>query len=156
MSARLREQLINQLTGQNAHISFKNAVKGLSADDVGIRPDNLPYSIWELVEHIRISQSDIVQFSIDPEYVSPNWPEGYWPTRPGPADEEEWNESLETIQADLAKMVDLVQDTANDLFLPFPHGDGQTLFREALLIIDHNSYHTGQIIAIRRQLGLWE
>lgn len=156
MSAKLREQLADQLTGENAHISFENAVKGLSVGDVGKRPEKIPYSIWEQVEHIRIAQSDIVQFSMDSEYESPSWPEGYWPDSPGPDGESDWIESLEAIQADLQQMVDQVNDPDRDLFRPFPHGSGQTLFREAVLVIDHNSYHTGQIITIRRALGLWE
>lgn len=155
MSAVLREQLVKQLTGQNAHASFENAIKGLSVDEVGIRPEKLPYSIWELVEHIRISQSDIVRFCMDPEYESPEWPEGYWPSSRKPGGADEWEESVSEIRKDLQQMVDLVTDTGNDLFSRIPHGDGQTLFREALLIIDHNSYHTGQIITVRRLLGLW-
>jgi len=156
MPDQMREQLINQLTGQNAHLSLENAVKGLSPEQAGRRPDALPYSIWEQVEHIRISQNDIVRFSMEPDYQSPEWPAGYWPEDPAPGGEEQWNRSLEAIRNDLQQMVDLVDDPDRDLLEPFPHGDGQTLFREALLIIDHNAYHTGQIVTIRRLLGLWE
>lgn len=155
MSAILREQLIDQLTGQNAHLGFDRAVEGLSIANAGIRPRQLPYSIWELVEHIRISQSDIIEFCVDPDYESPEWPEGYWPSGQKPSGMDAWNQSLEVIHSDLLRMADLVKDPDNDLFEPFPHGDGQTLFREAVLIIDHNSYHTGQIVTIRRILGLW-
>ncbi|MDX1636970.1 MAG: DinB family protein [Balneolaceae bacterium] len=154
-SQTVREHLVTQLTEEHAHISFSRAVEGLKARQVGRRPDSLPYSIWELVEHLRIAQHDIVQFSSDPDYKSPEWPGGYWPESPSPDDQQVWEESLDQIEADLQQMVNLVRDTANDLFEPFAHGSGQTLFREAVLIIDHNSYHTGQIVTVRRLLDLW-
>lgn len=157
MSALLRNLLIEQLDGKNAHVSFKNAVKGMTAEQAGIRPDKLPYSIWEQVEHIRIAQSDILKYCTDPGYEAPSWPDEYWPSRSEPAGEKEWRRSIETILSETEQMADLVRDEENDLFKPFPHAENRkhTLFREALLVIDHNSYHTGQIVTIRRQLGLW-
>ncbi|MDR8391346.1 DinB family protein [Aliifodinibius sp. S!AR15-10] len=152
---KLREHLLDQLVNEHAHTSFSNAVSGLTPNEVGIQPDSLPYSIWQLVEHIRIAQSDIVQFCIDPDYQSPEWPKGYWPTNAAPSGTKEWKDSIKQIESDLQQMVELVKDPKNDLFEPFPHGDGQTLFREAILVIDHNSYHTGQIVTMRRLLGLW-
>ena len=148
--------MVEQLTGQNAHLSFENAVQDLEVDAVGRRPQNVPYSIWEQVEHIRIALNDIVEFCVDPDYRSPEWPEGYWPDEKRPAGESEWKQSLDQIRRDMQRMVDLVSDAERDLFEPFPHGDGQTLFREAVLVIDHNAYHTGQIVTIRRSLKLWE
>lgn len=151
----LRKHLIDQLTHEHAHISFSGAVEGLEIDQVGVRPDSLPYSIWELVEHLRIAQADIVEFSENPDYQAMNWPDDYWPPEKAPSDENEWQRSLNTIESDLNRMVELVEDPENDLFEPFPYGDGQTLFREAILIIDHNSYHTGQIVTVRRLLNIW-
>lgn len=151
----LREHLVNQLTHEHAHISFERAVENIEVKDLGIRPDSVPYSIWELVEHLRIAQTDIVTFCVGPDYQSPEWPGGYWPSEQAPSGEQEWQQTLEAIETDLQKMVELVKDPENDLFEPFPHGEGQTLFREAVLIIDHNSYHTGQIVTVRRALDLW-
>ncbi|MFH5832116.1 DinB family protein [Halalkalibaculum sp. DA3122] len=151
----LRKHLIDQLANEHAHTSFERAVEGLNISDVGIRPNSLPYSIWELVEHLRIAQADILEFSVNPGYEAPKWPDDYWPPEKAPSGNAEWQRSLEAINSDLQEMIDLVKDPGIDLFTPFPHGDGQTLFREAILIIDHNSYHTGQIITIRRLLGLW-
>ncbi len=150
----LRKQLVDQLTQEHAHISFYDAVKGLEQDDIGIRPQELPHSIWELVEHIRIAQEDIVKFCVDSEYKSPEWPDGYWPDQKAPSGMEEWEQALQQIESDLQQMVGIVKNPDNDLLKPIPHGDGQTLFREAILSIDHNSYHTGQIVTIRRLLGL--
>lgn len=155
MASGIRDELIDQMTGQHAHVSFDNAVDGMPVQETGIRPESLPYSIWELVEHIRIAQYDIVEFCIDTEYSAPRWPDDYWPPRQKPSDAEEWNRSLEAVRTDRQRMIELVRDTGRDLFEPFPHGDGQTLFREAVLIIDHTSYHTGQIVTVRKLLGLW-
>ena len=152
---RLREQLINQLTEEHAHTSFDNAVDGLEHEYLGVRTNALPYSIWELTEHIRVAQADIVEFCINPDYTAPNWPEDYWPANCAPTNQQQWNQSLAEIKRDRSKMVELVKNPDNDLLEPLPHGDGQTLFREAILIVDHTSYHTGQIVTIRRLLGQW-
>ncbi|MDX1673057.1 MAG: DinB family protein [Balneolaceae bacterium] len=153
--SKVREHLLEQLRGKNAHIDLQRAVKDIPFKDIGRRPQGLPYSVWEQVEHIRISQYDIVQFSLDPEYDSPSWPEGYWPANASPPSQERWEEALQAIEEDHRRMIELVEDSDNDLFKPFPHGDGQTLFREAMLIVDHNAYHVGQIVVIRRLLGNW-
>lgn len=153
--SRLRELLLEQLTGRNAHAGFDRSVKGLKLQDVGIQPDNLPHSIWELVEHIRIAQHDVVAFSQSPDYSSPPWPDGYWPESQKPANKKEWEDTLAAIKSDHQTMVEMVKNENNDLLKPIPHGEGQTLFREAMLIVDHNSYHIGQIVLVRRALGIW-
>ena len=153
--SRIRELLLEQLSGKNAHVNFDEAVDGLSLSDVGAKPDNFPHTIWELVEHIRISQHDIVAFSRDPDYSSPAWPEGYWPESPKPENEQEWNNSLGAIRSDHRSMENLVKDEERDLLEPIPHGDGQTLFREAMLIVDHSAYHIGQIVHMRKAMNIW-
>lgn len=153
--SRIRELLLEQLTGRNAHVDFQKAVENLSMSDLGKKPEHFPHTIWELVEHIRIAQHDIVAFSKDPDYESPNWPEGYWPESDKPDSMDEWQDSLEAIEKDHKEMEKLVKDKANDLLIPLKHGDGQTLFREAMLIVDHNAYHIGQIVQMRRVMDIW-
>lgn len=153
--SRIRELLLEQLNGRNAHVDFQKAVENLSITDLGIKPEQFPHTIWELVEHIRIAQHDIVAFSKDPGYESPSWPEGYWPESDKPTGPDEWEKSLEAIERDHRAMVELVKDKDRDLLAPLKHGDGQTLFREAMLIVDHNSYHIGQIVQMRRVMDIW-
>lgn len=158
--AEQREELVKQLTwalnGRQAHISFEEAVKDIPFQYCGKRLPELPYSIWQLVEHIRIAQKDILEFSRDEHYQSPAWPDEYWPSDPEPEDEKQWQNALEEIKKDREAFIDLLKDPANDLYAPFPYGDGQNLLREAMLIFDHNAYHTGQIILLRRALGIYE
>ncbi|MBW8687463.1 DinB family protein [Chitinophaga rhizophila] len=144
------------LTKGNAHATFDDAVKDLPADKRGIVPEGVPYSIWQLVEHIRITQWDILEFSRDAKHTSPQWPEGYWPKETAPADDATWKNSLAQIKSDLQEFIALLKAPDADLYTPFAHGDGQHLFREALLIADHTSYHTGEIIVIRRLLKAWK
>ncbi len=151
----LREQLIALLDGGHAHATFDGAVRGFPVDQAGKRPKGLPYSAWELLEHMRIAQNDILRFSISAEYESPKWPEGYWPPKPGPEKESDWARSVRAIRKDLAEFQALLRDPKQDLYRKFPWGDGQTLLREALLIADHNAYHIGQLVLVRRLLGLW-
>ncbi|MDZ7692202.1 MAG: DinB family protein [Balneolaceae bacterium] len=151
----LKEHLIDQLTREHAHIGFVRATKGIDTQHLGKRTDALPHSIWELAEHIRIAQEDILKFCVNSNYEAPSWPDDYWPSDQAPSDRNMWEQTLQQYQDDRQKMVELVEDPQNDLFEPFPHGDGQTLFREAVLIIDHTSYHTGQIVDIQRILGIW-
>lgn len=153
--SRIRELLLEQFSGKNAHVDFDSAVDNLSLKDIGIKPQGFPHSIWELVEHIRIAQHDIVAFSQDPDYSSPSWPDGYWPESPKPMDEQAWNDTLAAIKRDHRTMVGIIKDETNNLLEPIPHGDGQTLFREAMLIVDHNAYHIGQIVLIRRAMDIW-
>ena len=151
----LRDHLVYLLEGGGAHRDLEQVFRALPLGIRGSRPDGLPHSPWELLEHLRISQWDILEFSRSSHHESPNWPTGYWPEDPAPASEAYWQRSLETLFSELAEMVDLVRDPDNDLFTPFPWGDGQTLLREALLVADHNAYHLGQVVVVRRLLGAW-
>ena len=150
------KELKEMLLKGHAHASLEDALKDVPEKIKGIVPDKLPYSIWQLAEHIRIAQCDILEFSRNPDYVSPKWPEGYWPKERAPKDADAWSSCIKKIIADRQDFVTLLEGDNVDLFTPFPHGDGQNLFREALLIADHNSYHTGEIIVIRRLLGAWK
>jgi DinB superfamily len=151
----VRDHLIWLLEGGHAHTKFDDAVKGFPLDRIGTRPKGAPHSAWELLEHLRIAQSDILRFSLSADYVSPAWPEGYWPAAPAPQQQTEWAKSIRAFRKDLAGFVALIRDPARDLYTKFPWGDGQTLMREALLIADHNSYHLGQLVLVRRLLGVW-
>ena len=151
----LREHLIKLLEGGSAHATFDSAVKGFPLERIGVRPKGLPYSAWELLEHMRIAQEDILRFSISAEHKSPKWPEGYWPARPAPEKPSHWARSVKAIRKDLAEFQALVRDPKQDLYQAFAWGDGQTLLREAFLIADHNSYHIGQLVLVRRLLGAW-
>jgi hypothetical protein len=150
------KSLVDLITKANAHVSFKQAITGIPFEQVGIKPQNLPYNIWMLVEHLRIAQADILDFSINPQYKELKWPEEYWPTNEVPANEGEWQKSLDQIRKDMNTFIDLLEAPNVDLYTPFAHGSGQNLIREALLIADHNSYHTGEIVLIRRLLGNWK
>ncbi len=116
----------------------------------------LPYSVWRLLEHMRIAQRDILEFSRNPKHVSPEWPDGYWPQGDAPPDDAAWDRSIKAFRADLKAVEELVTDPSTDLFARIPHGDGQTILREALLVADHNAYHLGQIVTVRRLLGAWK
>ncbi len=152
----LREHLAWLLDGGNAHAGFDATVAGLPARLHGTRPPNVPHTPWRLVEHMRIAQWDILEFCRNPRHVSPAWPDGYWPDGDGPPNEAAWKRSLKDFRADLAAIRALVTDPAADLLTPLPHGEGQTLLREALLVADHNAYHIGQLIVVRRALGAWK
>ncbi|HEY2580297.1 MAG TPA: DinB family protein [Mucilaginibacter sp.] len=149
--------LINELTklllGGSAHISLQDALKGLKPELRGVKPDNMPYSIWQLVEHIRIAQWDMVRFCKDYDHKSPKWPEEYWPKENAPEDDSAWQGSLLQINSDLDEFIALMEHS--DIYQMLQHGDGQTILREALQIADHNAYHIGEIVAIRRILGDW-
>ena len=153
----LRTHLLDLLRDGHAHATFDDAVRDLPAKLRGKAPRGLPYSAWQLVEHMRLAQEDILLFSrnTDGTYESPEWPDGYWPSAEAPLDEEDWDKSTAAFRADRAAFEALVLDPAQDLFAPFPWGEGQTLLRQALLIADHTSYHLGQLIVVRRLLGAW-
>jgi hypothetical protein len=151
----LRRHLLNLLKGESAHAGFDSAFADLPVAKSGSRPAGAPHSAWQLLEHMRIAQWDILGFSRDPNHVSPKWPEGYWPDRESPPTEKAWAESVKAFQRDLKAMQDLVSDSSIDLFARIPHGDGQTIVREALLLADHNSYHLGQLVLVRRVVGEW-
>lgn len=147
-------ELIKLLEGGTAHASFDDAIVGLAPELRGVVPDQLPYSVWQLIEHIRIAQWDMLEFSKSEKHISPAWPDGYWVEETAPADEETWEKSLQKISDDRDEFIDLLKN--EDIYKALPHGDGQSILREALQIADHNAYHTGQIILVRRLLGDWE
>jgi uncharacterized damage-inducible protein DinB len=151
----LREHLVKLLTEAQAHATFDQAVKGLPAELRGKVPKGGEHSPWQLLEHLRIAQLDILEFSRNEKHESPKWPEGSWPKEKAPGDEKAWDKSVRGFKRDLKEMVELVQDEETDLFAKIPHGDGQTVLREALLIADHNAYHVGQLVVVRRLLGAW-
>jgi hypothetical protein len=153
--AALRQQLLELLDGGNAHASFKNAIQDFPAELRGKRPKGSPHSPWELLEHMRLAQWDILDFSRNPEYKALKWPHEYWPPTPEPPDDKAWDRSVHAFCRDLEAMCALVKDASADLFARIPHGDGQTLLREALLVADHNAYHLGQLVIVRRTLGAW-
>ena len=148
------DELINLLQGGGAHATFKDAVKSLPTDMRGVKTNDLPYSIWQLVEHIRLAQWDMVEFSKDGAHKSPKWPDGYWPKEAAPASDAEWRKSIKQIESDLEQFITLMKKS--DIYARIPHGDGQTILREAFQIADHNAYHTAEIIVIRRLLGAWK
>lgn len=151
----LRESLVYLLKEGSAHADFDSTVGEFPPDLRGVRPANAPHSGWELLEHMRIAQRDILEFTRDPKHVSPHFPSGYWPKTQAPPNNEAWEKSIEGFQRDRQELVELTQTTA-DLLAPIPHGDGQTVLREILLAADHNSYHLGQLLLVRRLLGAWK
>jgi DinB superfamily len=155
-TAEVIRHLEEVLNGGNAHASFDDAIKNVPVDLLGNVPAGLPYSIWQLVEHIRITQWDILEFSRDEKHVSPKWPDGYWPKEKAPGHAKDWEQSLDRIAADRRAFIELLRKGGDGIYEAFSHGDGQSLFREALLIIDHTSYHTGEIIVLRRLLKDWK
>jgi len=152
----LREHVVKLLEWEDAHISFDAAAAGWPYELQGVRPEGAPHSGWELIEHMRIAQWDILEFCRNPKHVSPAWPDDYWPAAPAPPNQQEWDLSLQYILRYRAEMIMLLNDPEADLLAPIPHGDGQTLLREALLLAGHNAYHTGQLVLVRRLLGAWE
>jgi hypothetical protein len=154
MSEELRKQLLYHLSGHGAHIDFAAAVEGFPFELAGKGVPNLEHTAWQLVFHLQIAQWDMLRFCTDPKHMSPEYPSGYWPESGAPADQERWKQAVDSFQSDLKAMADLVRDPGNDLFTPFAHGSGQNLLQEAIQIIDHNSYHIGQLVDIRMLLGV--
>ena len=152
----LRKHLDNLLRMKGAHLSFQAAVADFPAALRGAKPVGAPHSAWELVEHMRIAQEDILDFSRNPNYQEKKFPDDYWPVTETPPSEEAWTRSVEQFQSDLREMQALIADPGHDLLAEIPHGKGHTLLREALLVADHNAYHLGQVIVLRRLLGAWE
>jgi hypothetical protein len=151
----LREHLVNLLSGRGAHVDWKESFRGVPTKLRGVRPAGMPHSLWDLLEHMRIAQWDILKFSRDAKHVSPAWPAGYWPALPEPLNAKDWDKSLKSFAGDLEAMKKLVANPKTDLFAKIPHGTGQTILREALLVADHNAYHLGQVLVVRRLLGNW-
>ena len=146
----LRDHLLSVLRGEGAHVTLDDVVKDFPAGKCGQRVEGLPYTAWQVLEHMRIAQWDILEFSRDAKHVSPPWPKGYWPAQDQLGTPELWQNTIEKLRADLQQMIDLVSDPATDLFAKIPHGSGQTILREALLVADHNSYHLGALVVISR------
>ena len=151
----LREHLAALLKGGEAHVHFMDAIDGFPEAKRGTFVEGLRHTGWQLMEHVRIAQWDILEFSRYAKHVSPGFPEGYWPKTPVPPDEAAWEKSVQAFQHDLQEMIKLVKNPKTDLCAAIPHGDGQTVLREALLLADHNAYHLGQLIDLRRALGTW-
>ena len=152
----LRQHLLDLLRGRNAHADFDTVTADFPARLRGVKPPGAPYTAWQLLEHMRIAQWDILEFSQAAKHKSPPWPEGYWPKTAAPGNAAAWNNSLRSFRADLKAMAKLVADKKTDLHAKIPHGTGQTILREALLVADHNSYHLGQMVLLRRLLGTWK
>jgi hypothetical protein len=152
----LRKHLLELLDGAHAHASFDKVIGNFPAKLRGEIPKGLPHSAWMLLEHIRVAQWDILDFSRNPKYKEMKWPDDYWPKSPAPPSEAAWDKSVKSFHDDLAAMKKLVEDPKTDLLAKIPWGDGQTLLREAMLVADHNSHHLGQLIDVRRLLGAWK
>ena len=151
----LRDHLARILDWHDAHVDFDGAVDGIPPELRGKQPKGLPYSPWQLLEHLRIAQHDILDFCVNSKYEEMKWPDEYWPKTVAPPSDEAWTMSIAAFKEDRDAMKRLAADTSIDLFAKIPHGQGQTYLREVLLVADHNSYHVGQLVAVRRLLGAW-
>jgi hypothetical protein len=150
----LRDHLLYLLQDGGAHISFEAAMRDWPVELAGAKLPNFPHTAWMLLEHMRLAQWDILEFSRNPKHVSPRWPEGYWPDSEAPPDEKSWKASAAEFTKDLRAVQQLVANKRADLFARLPWGDGQTLLREALLVADHNAYHLGQLVLLRKSMGI--
>ena len=155
-SKQLREHLLYLLNGGGAHARFDDVVKNWPEDLRSAEPNGLPHSAWMLVDHLRLAQWDIIEFSRNSKHTSPEWPKGYWPKTEAPPSAAAWNKSVQQFRKDLKSMQALVANPKTDLYARIPWGDGQTILREALLLADHNAYHLGQLVNVRRLLGAWK
>jgi hypothetical protein len=152
----LRQHLLELLGGGGAHAKFEDVVRNLPAKLRGAKPAKFPHSPWMLLEHLRLAQWDILEFSRNAKHVSPEWPDGYWPKTGSPPNTAAWNRSIQQFRRDLKALQRLVANSKTDLFARIPWGDGQTILREALLVADHNGYHIAQLVDVRRMLGAWK
>jgi len=151
----LRNLLVSFLEGE-AHLSLADALKGFPSKDINVKPRNVPYTFWHLLEHIRIAQWDIVDFVKNPDYKELRFPQDYWPAPKAKATRKDWLNTIARIEADTREMIAIVKDPATDLHAKIPHGDGQTILREAILIVDHNSYHIGEFAILRQVQKNWK
>jgi uncharacterized damage-inducible protein DinB len=154
--ALLRDLLVESLQKANAHAGLFDALKNFPESLYGKKPQGAPHSAWQLLEHIRITLNDLLVFSTDADYVAPEWPEAYWPKQDAPPNTAAWEASVKALRADLGDFEKLIRNPESNLYARIPWGEGQTLLREALLAIDHTSYHVGQLVMLRKQLGTWE
>lgn len=151
----VRDQLLALLQGGDAHMTFDEAVANFPRDRVNTKLPHVPYTPWHLLEHLRIAQWDILEFIRNPRYVSPPWPEGYWPAAEAQADEAAWEKTLASYRADLQSLEEIVADPSVNLYTPIPHANGQNILREILLVADHNAYHLGEFAALRQVMEAW-
>lgn len=151
----LREQLVQLLRGRNAHLGFEDTVKDFPMEHINTLPPEVPYTPWHLLEHIRIAQWDILEFTRSPEHVSPKWPEGYWPPVNAVAGEKDWKQTIDSFNADMIALEGIVQDEEINLQAEIPHAPGYTYIREILLVADHNAYHIGEFSILRQVMGTW-
>lgn len=151
-----QEILASSLDWEQAHAGLERSIEGLTPELRGRRPEHFPHSVWELVEHIRITQHDLLEFCTNPNYQEPHWPDDYWPRSPEPRDDAAWAKSLNAIKRDRQALQKFTTETEIDMTTRIPHGTGQTYMRTVLVAVDHMSYHVGQIIAVRRLLGAWQ
>ena len=151
----VRKHLIDLLEGGNAHVRMLDVLEQFPEEKRGVFAKGLPHTSWQLLEHLRIAQWDILEFSRNPKHVSPDFPAGYWPKSPAPESDAAWKTSVQKLRSDLRAMAKLIANANLDLHAPLPWGDGKTLLREALLLADHNSYHLGQLVDLKRALGIW-
>ncbi len=151
----IRQQLEGLVRGEGAHVSVDGALEGLPEALRGRVPDGLAHSAWQLLEHLRIAQEDLLQYALDPEWTSPSWPDGYWPADPQPASDAAWQDSVRAFERDRELALSLVRDAERDLTAPLAHTPGHTLLRQLLLVADHNAYHGAQLVDVRRALGAW-
>jgi uncharacterized damage-inducible protein DinB len=156
MADPIRPHLARTLDWHDAHVGFDEAIAAIPFEAQGRRAAGFPHTCWELLEHMRLAQVDILDFCIDPAYEERRFPDDYWPESAAPPSAASWKKSADAFRADRERLKRLVTDVNVDLLAPFPHGSGQTLLREVLLVIDHNAYHLGQLVALRRALGAWE
>lgn len=148
----LRDHLLELLRGGNAHIHFEDLISDFPAGSINTKLEGIPYTAWQVLEHMRLAQWDILEFSRDANHVSPSFPDGYWPAKGDEASLEMWNQSVASFKADLQTLQDILTDPSTDLFASIPHGDGQTFLREVLLVADHNAYHIGVLTLMKRLL----
>jgi uncharacterized damage-inducible protein DinB len=153
--SRLRRDLLELLEGKGAHVGAEAAFAGLQPEHRADRSAGEGHTVWELLEHLRIAQEDILRYTLEPEWTSPEWPDGYWPEIETPT-EGQWQASLDAFRRDLEEVKAMVEDPARDLTAEIPHGEGRSYLREVLLVADHNAYHLGQVVEIRRLLGAWK
>jgi hypothetical protein len=151
----LREQLLALLRGRNAHLSFDDAIAGFPIEYINTKPPNVSYTPWHLLEHLRLAQWDILEFVRNPNHVSPEWPKGYWPDPASQTDEAGWQQTIAKFKADMQAIEELVQDPGTDFFGPIPHAPEYTVFREVLLVADHNAYHIGEFAILRQVMETW-
>jgi hypothetical protein len=152
----VRRWIVWLLGGGGAHVKFEDAIEDFPAKLLGKKPRHLPYSAWQLLEHMRLAQADILDFSVNAAYKELEWPADYWPKTVSPPDPAAWEKSVRQFRAGLRRMQKLVQNPKTDLQTPIPWGSGQTILREALLLADHNAYHLGELVVLRRLLGAWK